>query len=87
MKYKISKELFEAVFNEELANIEIGIHSVVAYIIDGTEFTEDINDFFFKCIDFMNDNDIEYYLSVSNDIRNDVFEFLDNWLKINKRNC
>lgn len=49
MSYKISKELFEAVYNEDLLRIEIGTYSVVAYLTDGTEFTENIDSFFFKC--------------------------------------
>ena len=49
MSYKISKELFEAVYNEDLLRIEIGTYSVVAYLTDGTEFTENIDTFFFDC--------------------------------------
>lgn len=32
----------------------------------------------------MKDNDIPYFLNIENDIRNEIFEFLDNWLKVNK---
>ena len=49
MNYKISKELFEAVYNEDLLRIEVGTCSVVAYLTDGTEFTENIDTFFFDC--------------------------------------
>ena len=82
MIYNISKELFEAVMGfDDVSSYKIEMELIKWY--GGCQLH--INHFFFKCIDFMNDNDIEYYLSVSNDIRNDVFEFLDNWLKANKR--
>ena len=53
MSYKISKELFEAVYNEDLLRIEIGTYSVVAYLTDGTEFTENIDTFFFDCKEWL----------------------------------
>jgi len=50
MSYKISKELFEAVYNEDyLLRIEVGTYSIVAYLTDGAEFTENIDTFFFAC--------------------------------------
>lgn len=85
MSYKISKELFEEVMGKDYSYCnDIGI----VYLNEkGSKFQTPIlyNDFFFKCIDFMKDNDIQYYLNIDNDIRDEVFEFLDNWLKVNKR--
>lgn len=66
MKYEISKELFEAVYNEDLLRIEIGTYSIVAYLTDGTEFTENIDTFFFKCKEWLLDMlDIDISTKVS----------------------
>lgn len=87
MKYNISQELFETVTKITPNNFEIQQDEDEACItnrVNGYWYHIDINEFFFKCIDFMKDNDIPYFLNIENDIRNEIFEFLDNWLKVNK---
>lgn len=66
MSYSISKELFEAVYNEDLLRIEVGTYSIVAYLTDGTEFTENIDTFFFDCKEWLlNILDIDISTKVS----------------------
>lgn len=82
---KTSKELFEAVMGMKCKSI-LGEQFIFFEMEDGykPDYGISINDFFFKCIDFMKDNDIQYYLNIDNDIRSEVFEFLNKWILDNK---
>lgn len=93
MKYEISKELFEAVMGSyshfgTLCNREFDCiidNEILYYEKYNGNTSISINDFFFKCIDYLQKNHINIDLNTNSDLKADIFEYIDNLLKVNKR--